>query len=258
MIFSYGSHNHQNNECSVAVSKPVFFELGARRSVTTRFEISFMLFGDDQSDLTTKLQALEAAYAQDGQDAILYNNNGSVSAHSLYNRDCIGGTRVVLRPTFPVGAGAQYTTFRTGTIIVEGDVLDATTGLLEYRESVNSFGGGPDFVFQEPLVELPQKQILKQHTTFKTTQVGMARGLLGPVYPPPPRWPGHFIPARSGVQFDSPVRNGPPGNITSTDFVTTWTYVFESADGLLGSPIYNLLSLEQIYSTLQQQYNAGA
>ena len=62
------------------------------------------------------------------------------------------------------------------------EFLDSAIGLVSWTESLALTGGGPQFGYLLTLNGPPQKQLLRQQTTFKATQQGEAVGLTD--YPP--------------------------------------------------------------------------
>jgi hypothetical protein len=237
MYLKYGNYQHAANEVSVVISKQgIFTEAGIAQGVRERWDIQGRLQMPDQASLSAAIDALAAAYAVQAQDIGFYFDNGQPSSHRVATAATNGGVRVVVPPSFPEGKGAEYSTFRTYAIAVEAELLDPQATLLSWTEVLSFRGGGPQFAFLEPINGLPQKQLLKQFTTFGATQSGEAVGYLGYPAPAMPIWPQAEHVDRREVRFELPKRMGPPGSPLYTRFKVSWTYSFEDAGPLVGLP----------------------
>src|SRR5262245_3127403 len=142
MYLKYGAYQHAANEASVVISKQgLFSEAGIARGVRERWTIQGRLQAADPTSLSAAIAALEAAYRLQGQDAGFYFDNGQASSHVLRSAGTVGGVRVVVPPSFPQGQGAEYSTFRSYTIVLEAERLDSGNPLLAWDE-VLAFQGG--------------------------------------------------------------------------------------------------------------------
>ena len=234
MILKYGTYAHAQNEPVVQISKRVLFSPRGNRRVTREtWRIVGVLHGADQAGVTAALAALRTAYSTNGLDLALYLDDGATPTdHRLLSSATLGGTRVTALD-FPTGAGAEYSTFRSYVITVEGDLLDTSNELLDFSETISLEGtGGARVVFLETLSGAPQPQITRQFTTYRARQEGRAVGLTN--YPAfaAPIWPGAELPTERRLTLRSPKRFA--GNLS--EFVVEWNYVFESVTPLSGSP----------------------
>jgi hypothetical protein len=237
MYLKYGNYQHATNEASVVISKQgIFAESGISRGVRERWDIQGRLQAADQAGLTAAIHALSAAYALQGQDIGFFFDDGQPSSHRIQSAATNGGVRVLVPPSFPEGKGAEYSTYRGYTLAVEAEWLDSESTLLHWTESLSFRGGGPQFAFFEPLGGLPQKQLLKQATTYFATQTGSAVGQLGYPPAPSPLWPAAEHVDRREVRYELPKRSGPTSSATYTQFKVSWTYHFEDASPLVGLP----------------------
>jgi hypothetical protein len=237
MYLKYGNYQHASGEAAVAISKTaVFTEAGIARGIRERWTINGRLHAADQASLSAALDALQAAYRLQAQDVGFYFDSGQPSNHVIRSAQTNGGVRVVGPPSFPEGQGAEYSTFRSYIITLEAEWLQFDAGLLAWNETLDFTGGGPQFVFLEPITGLPQKQLLKQCTTFKVTQSGEATGYLGYPTAAPPLWPDAEHIDKRRLDYELPKRKGPPGSPTYTEYRITWNYSFEDAGPLVGTP----------------------
>jgi len=237
MYLKYGNYQHAANEVSVVISKQgLFTEAGIGRGVRERWNIQGRLQAADQTSLTTAIEVLAAAYGLPAQDVGFYLDDGQPTSHVISSAATNGGVRVVVPPSFPEGKGAEYSTFRNYTIALEAELLDPRAALLSWSEVLSFKGGGPQFAFLQPINGLAQKQLLKQATTFHATQSGHAVGYLGYPLPAAPIWPEAEHVDQREVRYELPQRMGPPGSATYTQFKVSWSYSFEDAGALVGSP----------------------
>jgi hypothetical protein len=76
------------------------------------------------------------------------------------------------------------------TVTYEADVPVAALGaLLEFEETIQEFPGGPEWVYAGGAINFPERQLGKQHNTYRYVQSGSAVGLLSVPRVPPPIWP---------------------------------------------------------------------
>jgi len=237
VYLKYGSHAHASGECSVAIAKHgLFARSGIRRAVLVRWDIQGRLQAADASSLTGAINALEAAYQVPGQDIGLYFDDGTPTSHRIASAQTSGGVRIVVAPSFPQGRGAEYSTFRSYVLSIEAELPDTETSIIAWNEVLNFNGGGAQFGFFEPINGLPQKQLLRQATTFKVTQQGSALGNGSYPVPAVPIWPTAEHLHLRKITYELPSRKGSAGQYIDTEFPVSWSYVFESELPLTGAP----------------------
>jgi hypothetical protein len=237
MYLKYGSYRHADNEASVTISKDGLFAPGGMSyGVRERWAISGRLQAADQATLGAAIDALTAAYSVQGQDVAFYLDNGEPTSHAISHATTNGGVRVVVPPSFPEGRGAEYSTFRNYTIVLEAERLDPSATVVNWHEVLSFQGGGAQFAFLEPINGQPQKQLLKQATTFRASQTGEAVGRTGYPAPAMPMWPGSELAHLREIRYELPKRSGPPGSPFYTQFKVSWNYRFEDAGPMVGLP----------------------
>lgn len=239
MLLAYGDFRHPLGQPAIVISRRTrFSDAGTPLAVVERWEINGLLQAASPAEMSERIDALEAAYASGGQDLVLYLPDGSTaSSHRLVNSQTLGGVRVVRPPNYPQGRGSEYATIRTFTVALEAElpVLPLDTALVSYRETLEFRGGGPRFGHLEPLVGLPIKQVLRRHTIFRATQRGEAVGWVAYPTPPLALWPAALVESGT-LRATSPRRRGSGEALAYTDFPITWSYQFESALPLYGTP----------------------
>lgn len=228
MQLTYGTYTHADNEVTLTISSRPVYERGVKVKVTVTWTIDGKLQADDAAGLSLAIAALEAGYASNGQNLSLGG-----TAHSLLSSECIGGTRVT-ELSYPTGDGAEYVTFRSYRITVEGDlaVTNTTTVITEFTESISLSGGGPKWVMLTPANGPPQRQQTRGQMPYVARQSGSAIGFGQYPAVPDPIWPSAEHRERRQITRSSPkVTAG-----AAQYYPVQWSYEFESATSLIGSP----------------------
>jgi hypothetical protein len=237
MILKYGSYAHDPNEATLAITRqPRRNAAGQIVGYVERWRIAGVKQAATQADLTTALAALKAAYASGGSDLRLVLDDGvTATAHALLSAGSVGGTRVLGGVEFPVGRGAEYTTFRSYQVTVEADYLDSQVSLLSFIETLSFAGsGGPIFRYLPTLNGPWQRQTVAETSNYFVTQRGQAIGSRAYPAPTAPLWPAAEHRERRVIEYRSPR----PGSRNSgdTEWPIAWTYVFESHAAMHGLP----------------------
>lgn len=238
MIVKYGSYQHSQNEVSLRITRePMRSQAGVFYAYKERWDCQGLLLNcSSQAAITNAIGQLTAAYSVDGNDLVLYLDDGvTPTAHALLNANCNGGTRVVQAPSFPETLGtAEYqpAAGRSYSFAIEGETaLTSENVALKFEETLKYQGtGGPIRVW----IPVAQGSWIRQQTseasTYKVVQAGSAVTLYGPAAPPPPIWPDAEIFQERMIQQGSPQRYG------TLEFPLSWSYTFESSGELTGQP----------------------
>jgi hypothetical protein len=235
VFFQYGTYRHASGEVTLAIAlRPLFNKREERYADQVNFKIDGFQQAVSVTGLTVALALLENAYAFDYKDAGLYNDDGTVLSprHYLKNSQSIDGVRVIRGVEYPLGKGAEYSTYRYYSIELEAKIKRNNYNQLDFSETLNMSGGGPRFVLIETRNGPPKKQQTSEQTTFHATQSGSATGLYGYPTPPPPLFPGDEHINQRSIRKDSPKRTAQ----NLFDWTIHWNYVFESADPLVSNP----------------------
>ena len=244
MRLIYGSYQHDDGEAAVSINRQAKeTEAGIPYALTHTWQIQGQLQGTSTTEVRDKILALERAYAVWNRDLRLVASDGTV-LHALPVAGSISGVRVIQPPSFPDGTGAQYTTYRDYTIVVQAEypygpaLFDPGSSggylLKRFSETVSFSGGGPKRTVIETINTPPIEQLVASHTAYRASQSGIAIGYLG--YPPvnviaPPLWPRYLAEAPKISRKSAVVQNGVP-----TDFEVSWSYEFLSPVPLFGGP----------------------
>ena len=234
MFLKYGDHAHAVGECDIAIAiEALETDAGTPYAQRVRWDIRGLLTGEDASEINEKVIALKTAYSENARDlTILLPNGTTASSQRIVSANTTGGTRVV-SASFPTMDRAGYVTNYQYSVVVEAEIPldDIQTALRSFSESLSFTGGGPRYGHLETLNTAPVKQLLRQQTVYRVEQVGQAVGLYARPTPPLPIWPAAQI--ESGARrLGSPKRR----RNDYTDFDINWSYRFESASPLVGSP----------------------
>lgn len=238
MYFKYRNYSHEENEVSFQHSRQAKLDSsGTPYGYTESYRLRGRLHGDTQSELTTKIDALKAAYSVQFGDLILYDNSGAVTSHTLLNNNTLGGVKVVEGPSFPESMGAEYSTYRSYEIVVQADVGitgQGNSSITDWQESLTFIGtGGPRYVWQTMLTGPPIRQQVSQLTTIKAIQRGSAVAFADYAAFPPPLFPidveheEQRVYERGTPQYVGGIRRY---------FPSMWTYSFEFNNPLTGNP----------------------
>lgn len=230
IYLKYGNYEHALGEAAVSIQRTgVSSDAGviyANREVWT---INGRLEADSQSELTAAINSLETAYNQQVSEISLRFEGGSKTAHSMNISNMLSPIQVTTAPSYPLGEGAQYSTFRDYTIQVEGLVKtnQSSSALLFYQENVEASGGHPLDIHVTTLNTVPIRQRVADSTPTIIRQSGRAISLLGWVIPPGPKF---NIAIDAVLLSRTEAKNGPietfvGGKRVDSRFESTWQYV---------------------------------
>lgn len=233
MYLVYGSYNFGASVARIdsITRRRKLTDAGIVYGYVEQWRVSGELQAASQADLTTAIQALEAAHAIQGQSLGLYDDNSAATAHGVYDYQTLGGVRVVDGPSYPKGDGAEYSTYRTFEITYEWDINYAIVGMIAWSEQLSFDGGGPLIGHMLSINGPPQKQILAQATPYHAVQSGTAVGHTSYPVPPSPLWPAD-LKTNPRATKKAPKRFGN----SFVEYEISWEYEFESAVPLLGIP----------------------
>lgn len=250
VILAYGNFRHAQDECEVV--RTITRDLnvaGQTLTVRRRWDVRGQLQAADSVAVTRAKVLLEAAYSRQFLPAVLYLNDGRTVHDALTNRGSTTGVRVVAGPDFPVGRGAEGSTFLTYSLALEvafefsapanadgsgGGGQDATdpNRLESWTETISVTGGGPRYAIVEVVSGAPVRQLLNEQTKVRVVQRGQAKGFRQYLAPPGPLFPAAENAAERVVEQSSPERPSAVGQ--PTGYPVSWTYVMEGA--VLGAP----------------------
>jgi hypothetical protein len=232
MQLSYGSYQFPANGVVISISRQALMtEAKVRYGYTENWRCRGLLEATGQLGISQQILLLERAVSVEFGNLSFTHDDGSLSAQGAISKGTFSGVRVVGPVSYPEGAGAEYSTYRTFEVTFEWDVFYSRVGLISWTESLSTSGGYPLINFFTSLNALPQKQTLALATPYRVTQNGSAIGTLAYPVPPQPNWANALREAPKFVER-APKRRG--NNFA--EFQIDWTYEFESATPLFGAP----------------------
>jgi hypothetical protein len=237
MYLRYGSFTHPLGEPSVGITRETLYtQTREPYAVLERWNVTGMTVEQTGSAtaMKSKIGALETAYAVENQDiTILLPDGTTPSTHQIRAKDTIGGIRVVMRPSYPEQSGPQGITFQNFQLAVEATVALPANGsvILEFEETLEFSGGGPQYGHLETLTTPPQLQLLRRMSIYRAIQSGQAKGLYARPVVPAAIWPAALVrtPTKRVI---APKRRGSG----YYEYTVSWNYVFEAAVPLIGLP----------------------
>ncbi|TWT58872.1 hypothetical protein KOR42_22590 [Thalassoglobus neptunius] len=240
MRLTYGNYRHEIYETSAsATAKVLRTPRGHPYAVERRIALKGQLHAETQSELKSKIENVLQAYSQDGGDFSLDWNDGAQTPDlAIRNRDCIGGIRVISRPTNQQVYNAEYSTYWDYAIELEAIERIAavnTQFLWSFEETIEFTGtGGPSRVGIALKRERGDIQRPRRFTLCHAVQSGKVVGLNGPpdIFVPRPRWAAFENEELRRYSFFSPKNQ----NGTFTEFGIAYSYSFIHNAPFPGSP----------------------
>ena len=230
----YGSLTLDPGEAGFTISRSALVENGMSIGYTERWEIQARCQRDSTASLSAAIAAREQAFKIPNQNLTLYLGDGTTSPHQIVAAYTQGGVRTARFVAYPIGRGAELSTFRNWAVSVEADFFDPSLDLVAWTETISWEGGGPRSVWLEPLNGPPQQQLANEQTTFQATQTGSATGLYSYPIPPAPIWPAAEHVERRRLTQTLPQRTGRGPSAFYSHYKISWSYQFESGYQLTG------------------------
>ena len=233
MIFAFGNDERPVFENGATFDKTAVLDgKGVPYAHNLKISINFMLRDADQESLTEQIADLESFWSGTKDSFSMKLDDGTPTAHTY--TESIGGFRVTKPPSYMKYQNGEYVSYRTGNIEIEamlpfGDLQ--TYSILEFSETLDIEGGGPQFGHLEPNEGLPVKQRLKEATLYRATQSGriVYWGDYGPI-----PWP-IFPDAQTG---NPKIRGEGAKRVGNAlyGFAQSYSYQFEANYPLYGTP----------------------
>lgn len=234
----YGGYTHDAGECAVQRKvQPTFSRSRQIVGFVERWDISGQIIdAGGPTAIATKLAAIDAAYAIQGQNLSLIDSASNVIL-SLPSSTSISGTHVI-KPSLPDGAGAEWASGLKYQLTVEAEYATATAStIIVLQETMAASGGGPVYAWRRPIGQVPIRQQVSNYSPYQLVQSGyaIARGLFPTA--PAPLFPGALW---QGPQIR---RTGPElqtGQNAPLNYRTEWNYIMQSTGPLASTPATSL------------------
>lgn len=231
MNISYNGYLHDPAECEIeqitSIARNPDGGVDYKTVTTTITGKIYTVLGD----IDAKIRAMMLAYSVDGGNFICALPNGQDTVHSIYDSQTMDGVRVVQPPSFPVGGGAEYSSFRTYQIVLEARFQVANSPeVISFTETVTYRGGGPRVILIETINGPPVRQVTNQMSVATCIQSGqIVTSTRYSSIIPPPIYPQFIIPTETEISRTSPtVIRKSRGGYFRQAFVTTYGYVMQS------------------------------
>lgn len=237
MRLRWNGYLFDDNEVTFTITRRANYSPRGRRVSTHHvWWVEGVKMAADAANLTAALLALEAAM-MDGGDLEFFDNNGTLTAHSMTSAGTINGIQVMGPVQYPGGngrfwgSGTEYVNKRTYRVGFQADVLTSEDDLFSFRETLTGIGnGGPLNIWQESLLGSPQLQTPKAFTKTRLIQQGESVGVTSyqpygaPVYGAP-----YYRNDLGRTSHDSPRKQNRNVDLL---WPRRWLYVFEGPTAL--------------------------
>lgn len=240
MKLFYGDYEHQLKSATPRVSSvPLETPQGLVYAIRQTIAVQGELQGETTTDVKDAVAALIDAYAEFNKEFIWkFNDDSETPDVHLVPANCIGGVKVIQRPSFTAGEGGEYSNYRRYELVVQGDVK--ITGndfprLWSFQQTISRTGNGrAEFRHVRLKNERWQKQQTARYTPVTVSQSGSIVGTLQHLPAPAPKWPYALLSASDSVSIDEHPQQWING--TGVGYARSWNYQFESNAPLPGAP----------------------
>lgn len=232
-ILVYGSYVHDLGEVTLSISQSeVTTETGQAGGYIERWDVQGEIITDSHAVMANRIAALRSAYSVQGRDAVFYAPDGVTILHRLRSLDTVAGVKVI-PPSFPYedNRGLYATGIKYAVTITGEYTTVLQSSLVAWQETLTFSGGGPRYVFRQPMRGRPIKQQVAEATPYRLTQNGRAVGRYAYPQAPPPLYPEHLVENAPASPTGPEFRDG-----QFLNYAIAWNYVMESVDPLEGSP----------------------
>ena len=225
----YGTYTHDLNEVAVRIDQQAIYDtFGRRMGEKIRWTLAGILRATSKAALTTKIQALETAYASDNVNWTL-KVDGVDSAHVVTNASTFGGTRVAVAPAFPNnmpwGGRPEYANMRSYVIVLQCE-RRIGTGLYAHRERLLVKGtAASKWRYSPQLVGSPHLQTLQTATSIAYIQQGMSIGRASFPAPSAPLWGGIEHEDLREIEYEGPMDIA---YLANELYMIKWKYFMEA------------------------------
>ena len=153
MILKYGSYTHSGMYQVMPSISYLIAPNGSAYAKTTQYRIDGTLVDPSSSGLLSKISALHAAYAVQGNSLLLSYSSGASTDINVSSSATLSGVRVINPPALTEGAKSSYAATYPYSLTLEA-VEDIASGnpTIEFSESYDIAGsGGSRKVLKNPL-----------------------------------------------------------------------------------------------------------
>ena len=237
LVFKYGDFEHDPGEVypQMIEIRPRVSDRGQRWATHVRYQLAGEFLKDPATpmtseEVTTRIDALKAAYADDFKDFGFYLDDGTTPTSHVITNDFpsnLSGNRV-LGIQFPHVLPNEYANTQSFRLSLGALFKDSETQLLYFKETVSQRGtGGPHWTYRSRYRGRPVREEVQEFTPVRLVQRGVIIGLdLDPV-PPAPWWPADEHEPSRIIERDSGRQHGHQSYTRTTHQILRYRYEFE-------------------------------
>lgn len=231
MQFKYGDYEHDENDVSAVFTRePLMSDGGTQIGYKLVINMSGRLSADTQAGLTSGLDALRDAYAVNGKDLILFDNNSAESHVKIVDSGSETGV-MIKKLDIPNLKNAQYTTYIDYSISAEAEYITNRVLYETYQNSLNVTGNGGAVIKILPGVNgLTTQQVYPNSAVIAMESGSASRTGAIPLFPPP-MFPSLLVNEAQSKTYDVRNKDG------KTIYVAKWNYKYQSNSQISGVPI---------------------
>jgi hypothetical protein len=240
VYLKWGSYRHEPWEANLLgwVIRPKLSNRGFLISNKVEAHVSgdlVLTSGEDQYDLSTKIQGLMDALDTPFQDFGLYHDNDSPTPHFLESDHVqnVTGNRVIFK-RFPSEEGnGEYASGRAFQYVVAAEIQNTESLILEYNEVISHTGTTGPLIQWRNTRNGPRWDVIYPSTFQTVVQQGTAVTLGTYLAPPDPILgvPYNMV-HQNFIQRRSPKRY--PQGVEG--YVVSWKYIFHSHTPVVAMP----------------------
>lgn len=231
--FRYGNFLHP--PCEVYPKRLSVTPLFSDRGIRWGSRVSMRIAGDlvqvgatelTPAEIQTRMNAIEAAYLNDYQDAG-FELDGAWSSHHILNNqaDNLSGNQIVYR-SWENALPTELANTRSFEVEIQAVLSQAYSDILHFSETTQKIGdGGPMWRIYPRWNLAPIKAQTTLNSPVRHVTTGRVVSMSGFVSPPAPYWPNEEQGWRRVVRYESPQRHGHPTG-KYTHYVTHYQYHF--------------------------------
>jgi hypothetical protein len=248
MYLQYGGYQHNANEVMLTnyMVRPQHSPRGRRQTLLIQWNLTGELLPDHgiqskedlQSNINSKMIALENAYQTDYQDIGFFRDDGSITSHYMLNNhpSNLSGNLITHFNWFGRDR-EEFAGKRTYQIGVKAEFIDSAFQILNWRDSMMIMGdGGATYSWARLPTGLSVPVQRSATSTVRILHRGMNVGATGYLSPPTPTYGRPFLlGSLTRITQHTPIKIGQPGQYLG--YTTQWQYIYEFPNAIQIPPV---------------------
>jgi len=223
---------HDINDPALSIDRTgLFTDAGVLYGILNVWTIEGRLIASSQATVSTEIDALELGYSKNVERFALKLDSGDDSSHVIVASETLDGIRVSKPPYYPVGRGAEYSTYRnyavqvTATVLVKSNAAEAE--IVSFQETVTYTGSGTRDVIMTPLIGTPVRIRTATQTPQFIVQSGQVVSLTRPIDVTrlsPPLFAAYLLEDKTVIELGSAQTFFIGGARRQTQYPARWRY----------------------------------